>query len=126
MVLPATGASVTEARHAIQQYARSLDSADVSAVALAVTEIVGNAVIHAFRAREPGTIELRADLLVPDTLRVTVADDGDGMRPNPESPGLGMGLPLVGELANALEIGPHEPHGTRVAMRFSLKQVGLG
>ena len=32
---------------------------------------------HAYRVHEPGTIELRAEVLVPDTLGVVVNDDGD-------------------------------------------------
>lgn len=117
--LPAAAASVAEARHAIQAYARSLEGADILGIGVAVTEIVTNAIVHAFRDRPPGSIELRADILVPRTLRVTITDDGDGMRPNPVSPGLGLGLPLVGELTEDLDITPHRPHGTRVAMQFS-------
>jgi stage II sporulation protein AB (anti-sigma F factor) len=112
--------SVTEARHAIEAYARSLGMADVGDVALAVSEAVGNAVAHGYRVHEPGTIELRAELLVPDTLLVVVIDDGDGMSPNAGSSGLGLGLPLMGSLPASLELERRDPHGTTVRMRFSL------
>jgi anti-sigma regulatory factor (Ser/Thr protein kinase) len=118
--LRATTESVTEARHSIEEYARSLGMVHVGDVALAVSEAVGNAVAHAYRVHEPGTIELRAELLVPDTLLVAVIDDGDGMSPNPGSSGLGLGLPLMGSLPMGLEIERHDPHGTTVRMRFSL------
>jgi anti-sigma regulatory factor (Ser/Thr protein kinase) len=118
--LPVTSESVTEARHAIEAYARSLGMADVGDVALAVSEAVGNAVAHGYRVHEPGTIELRAELLVPDTLLVVVIDDGDGMSPNPGSSGLGLGLPLMGSLPAGLELERRDPHGTTVRMRFSL------
>ena len=118
--LMASSASVTEARHSIVDYARSLGMADVGDLALAVTEAVGNAVAHAYRSREPGTIELRAEPLGPDTLLVVVLDDGDGMSPDPGSRGLGLGLALMGWLAWSLEIERHDPHGTTVRMRFPL------
>jgi anti-sigma regulatory factor (Ser/Thr protein kinase) len=118
--LPAEARSVTEARQAICGYLGSLDAPDTAAVALAVTEIVGNAVVHAFRDRPPGTIELRASVLVPDTLVVSVSDDGDGMSPRTDSPGLGFGLPLVGEVCSGFAVERNEPHGTRVVMRFAL------
>src|SRR5215471_545595 len=85
--LAASSESVTEARRSVADYARSLGVPDVDDVALAVSEAVGNAVLHAYRAREPGTIELRAEPLVPDTLLVVVIDDGDGMSPHPGSSG---------------------------------------
>jgi anti-sigma regulatory factor (Ser/Thr protein kinase) len=117
---PASSKSVTEARHSVEDYARSLGMRDVDDIGLAVTEAIGNAVLHAYRTREPGTIELRAELLVPDTLLVVIIDDGDGMSPHPETPGLGLGLPLMASLPAGLEIERHNPHGTTVRMRFSL------
>jgi anti-sigma regulatory factor (Ser/Thr protein kinase) len=117
---PASSQSVAEARHSIVDYARPLGAADVDGISLAVSEAVGNAVRHAYRVHEPGTIELRAELLVPDTLRVAVNDDGDGMSPHPDSPGLGLGLSLIGSVTTDLEIARHEPHGTSVRMRFCL------
>ncbi len=118
--LPAIPDSVTEARHSIEEYARDLGVADADAVALAVSEADGNAVVHAYRARDPGEIELRAEALIPDTLVVTVIDDGDGMSPHPTPMGLGLGIPLLGALTVGLEIDAHPPHGTQVSMRFSL------
>jgi anti-sigma regulatory factor (Ser/Thr protein kinase) len=117
---PARSESVAAARHSIVDYARPLGMADVDDISLAVSEAVGNAVRHAYRVHEPGTIELRAELLVPDTLGVVVNDDGDGMSPHPESPGLGLGLSLIGSVTTGLEIECHRPHGTSVRMRFSL------
>ena len=117
---PARAESVGAARHSIVEYTRPFGMADVDDISLAVSEAVGNAVRHAYRLHEPGTIELRAELLVPDTLGVVVNDDGDGMSPHPESPGLGLGLPLIGSVTTGLEIERHPPHGTSLRMRFSL------
>lgn len=125
LALPARPASVTEARHRVDEYARSLGMDHAADVALAVSEAVSNAVAHAYRMREPGTIELRAELLVPETLLVVVADDGDGMMPNPRSTGIGLGLPLMASLCVGLEIEPSPPHGTRVSMRFPLTHASV-
>jgi anti-sigma regulatory factor (Ser/Thr protein kinase) len=120
LMLPAEAGSVTKARQAIRRYLDSLDVTDTAGVDLAVSEAVGNAVIHAYAERPPGTIELRASVLVPNTLVVDVTDDGDGMAPHPESPGLGFGLALIGEVSTGFGIEQNRPHGTRVAMRFSV------
>jgi anti-sigma regulatory factor (Ser/Thr protein kinase) len=117
---PARPEGVTEARHSIENFARSLGTADVDAVALAVDEAIANAVLHAYRVRAPGTIALRAEVLVPDTLLVVVSDDGEGMSPHAGYSGLGLGLSLIGSLTTGVEIEPHKPRGTSVRMQFSL------
>jgi anti-sigma regulatory factor (Ser/Thr protein kinase) len=118
--LRAFPSNIADARHALTHYAEEAGAVDVAAIALAVTEAVSNAVIHGFLGREPGVIEIDARVLVPETLAITVADDGDGMHPRLGSPGLGLGLPLIGELTTELRIGPRAPRGTRVEMRFGL------
>jgi serine/threonine-protein kinase RsbW/stage II sporulation protein AB (anti-sigma F factor) len=116
--LPARAPSVTEARHAVAAYADRL-GADEGAVALAVSEAVGNAVVHAYPEGNPGTITVRA-LTESGFLVVSVADDGTGMRPNPQSTGLGLGLPLIGRLSAGLEIESTDGGGAVVRMRFEL------
>jgi anti-sigma regulatory factor (Ser/Thr protein kinase) len=120
LTLPAEAGSVTEARQAMGRYLESLDAAENPGIALAVSEAVGNAVVHAYADRPPGTIALRATVLVPNTLVVDVTDDGNGMSPHPDSPGLGFGLALIGELSTGFAVERNLPHGTRVAMRFPL------
>ncbi len=117
---PARPESVTEGRHRVEKYASDLGMEDTGDLALAVSEAVGNAVGHAYRDTEPGSIEVTAEVLVPDTLRVTVSDDGDGMLLDPLSGGLGLGLSLIGSLSSRLEIQHRRPHGTRVRMHFPL------
>ncbi len=114
----ANPASVTAGRHRVADYASDLGMKDVSDVALAVSEAVANAVGHAYRDRVPGSIELRAEILVPDTLLVTVSDDGAGMKLDPSNGGLGLGLSLIGSLSSGFEIRPRRPHGTTVRMQF--------
>ncbi len=67
-------------------------------VKLAVSEAVSNSVIHAFRDGAEGTISIRARI-ERGRLLVVVADDGTGMRPNLDSPGLGFGISLITKLA---------------------------
>jgi two-component sensor histidine kinase len=94
--------------------------ADAQDVGLAVTEAVSNAVAHGFRDGRAGTIVVRVETLVPDTVAVTVSDDGLGISPNLARQGLGLGLALIGRLSSDLEITSLRPHGTRVYMRFPL------
>jgi serine/threonine-protein kinase RsbW/stage II sporulation protein AB (anti-sigma F factor) len=54
---------------------------------------------------------------------VVVADDGVGMNPRADSPGMGLGLPLIGNLADKLQIAPAPSgRGTEVRMRFELPE----
>jgi serine/threonine-protein kinase RsbW len=120
LMVPAEAGSVTEAREAIRRYLESLNVTDTGGVELAVSEAVGNAVVHAYTERPPGTIKVHATVLVPNTLAVDVTDDGGGMAPHPGSPGLGFGLALIGELSTSFGVAQNPPHGTRVAMRFAV------
>ena len=89
-----------------------------NAVELAVSEMVTNVVIHAYVGREPGHVSVRCQ---GDAERITVevADDGVGVAPRDDSPGVGHGLALVGGLADTLEVasGPGG-RGTVVTMSF--------
>jgi len=108
------------ARRAAAEYAAN-HGVDADAVELAVSETVTNAVVHAYRDDDrgdsAGEIALRLRLN-GDGIIVTVADAGDGIRPNPESPGLGYGLALVASLADEVAIARSDLGGTAVRMRF--------
>jgi serine/threonine-protein kinase RsbW/stage II sporulation protein AB (anti-sigma F factor) len=71
-------------------------------ITLAVAEACNNAVVHAYRKSE-GNGDGKAFRLVAErdgtTVSVTVSDDGDGMTPRSDSPGLGLGLPLIATLS---------------------------
>ena len=117
MRLAAESDSVGKARHAVAEFAR-VHGADPDDVALAVSEGVSNAIIHGFRDREPGHIDIRA-LVDGDRVVVSVSDDGVGVTPNPQSPGLGLGLALIGSLADGVELRRDgRPSGTTLIMRF--------
>ena len=88
------------------------------AVELAVSELVTNAVLHAYVGREPGRVSLRC-LGDGERITIQIADDGVGVAPRDDSPGVGHGLALVGGLADTLEIVPGAGgRGTVVTLSF--------
>jgi serine/threonine-protein kinase RsbW len=56
-------------------------------------------------------------------LRVVVVDRGRGILPRADSPGLGLGLPLIATLAESLELGTGDKEETEVRMTFRLDSV---
>jgi len=114
--LPPRPSSVTSARHAVAQWAGAFGYA-TGDIALAVSEAVGNAVVHAFKDRDRGTIRLRGHRR-DEHLVVVVSDDGIGMTPNLDSPGLGMGISLISKLAAEVRVDSNEG-GTSIVMRFA-------
>lgn len=113
--LPSEAGSVKRARDAVVPLAERA-GARVGDVKLAVSEAVSNAVTHAFRDRAAGTISVRARI-ERGRLIVVVADDGTGMRPNLDSPGLGFGISLITELAGDVRFDS-SPAGLTVSMSF--------
>ena len=55
-----------------------------------------------------------------DELRFLVSDDGPGVTPRADSPGLGLGLALIARVASAMEIRTRERGGAEICMRFAL------
>jgi len=99
-----------------------MNGADPGALAdvlLAVSEVVTNCVVHAYRGRPGGTVDLEARR-TGDRLLLSVTDDGTGMAPRVDSPGLGLGLPLVGRVAQRVDIRAQAGGGTVVSMSFEL------
>ena len=113
--LPSEPGSVKRARDAIAPLAERA-GARVGDVKLAVSEAVSNAVTHAFRGRNKGTISIRANV-DRGRLVVVVADNGTGMRPNLDSPGLGFGISLITELAGDVRFDSSS-RGLTVSMSF--------
>jgi serine/threonine-protein kinase RsbW len=120
LTLPARPENVAVGRHAIGGFADVLDVADqtLADVKLAVTEACTNVVVHAYPSGE-GPITLRATVDA-GVLRVVVADEGRGILPRADSPGLGLGLPLIATLAESLELGTGDKEETEVRMTFRL------
>jgi len=116
--LPAAKESVPAARHAIAALAAPL-GLDQFAVQTVVSELVGNAVVHAYVGRDPGPIVVVARV-VRGLFVVTVADQGIGMKPRLDSPGLGIGIPLAGKLTHDLRIEAGDL-GTTISASFELE-----
>lgn len=122
---PATPQAVADVRHAVLGFVEvaGLQSA-VSGddVALAVSEAATNVVHHAYRNDDrPGPVLVEA-FVEDDALVVTVGDQGCGMLPRLDSPGVGLGLPVISRVTSALEIqdsdGPRG--GVTLRMAFAL------
>ena len=114
-----------QARRAVLDWAELHvdDRAVLSDIALAVTEATTNVVLHAYRDREvPGTVVVEAEHH-HDHVRLYVRDEGTGLSPRVDSPGLGLGLGLIAQIADSADVRAPESGGTEVVMRFNLLRV---
>src|SRR5690349_204949 len=119
---PAVPEAVADLRTRVVAFARDAGAPDdsISSIRLAVSEAATNVVLHAYAHRpEPGKVHVRV-ARDDDVLSVVVSDDGGGMLPRQDSPGLGLGLPLIAQLVDGLEVGPRAGGGTELCMRFEL------
>ena len=120
--LPAVPASVPVLRSQVAAFAiaAGVRGPLLAAVKLAVSEAVTNVVVHAYRgAEQPGEVRVTTRL-EDDRIELVVSDDGGGMMPRLHSPGLGVGLPLIANSADGLQIGESERGGTELHMTFAL------
>jgi anti-sigma regulatory factor (Ser/Thr protein kinase) len=118
---PAVPESVAVLRVMVAEFATraGLSEAMIDKVKLAVSEAATNVVVHAYRnASEPGLIALEA-VAAAGELRVSVADTGPGLQPQQDSPGLGLGLAIIAQLTDDLELLRGEHGGLCVLMRFA-------
>jgi anti-sigma regulatory factor (Ser/Thr protein kinase) len=96
------------------------DRAVLSDIALAVTEAATNVVLHAYRDRtEPGTVTIEVERDI-DHVCIYVRDEGSGLAPRVDSPGLGLGLGLIAQVADSADVRAPENGGTEVVMRFNV------
>jgi PAS domain S-box-containing protein len=121
----ANARSVGELRRAVKAFAQDqgVEAAALASMTLAVSEAITNAVLHAFIDREPGQVTVVAEAL-QDEFRVRVIDDGRGMQPRSDSPGLGLGLPTIGQMTSRLDIR-EAPTGTGTEVAMSFASPGL-
>jgi serine/threonine-protein kinase RsbW len=112
--------SVAAARAALAEFAVNAGAADaqVDNVRLAASEAVTNAVLHAYRGT-PGQIHVTAALAGRE-LWILVADEGGGMQPRADRPGLGLGLGLISQVCDDMAIVPRSSGGTEVRILFKL------
>lgn len=117
--LPARAENVAVIRHVLGGIgdALSLHPEIVSDVKLAVSEACANAVIHAYAEDEAGLLDLELSAS-GENIEIVVRDHGRGMAPRADSPGLGVGLPLMASLAQSLELTNRTEGGTEIRMSF--------
>jgi serine/threonine-protein kinase RsbW len=126
LTLPARAENIAIVRHAFGALGEAfdVDAQILSDIRLAVTEACTNVVVHAYPDGSEGPLEVLASLL-DEQLTVLVRDEGHGITPRPDSPGLGLGLPLIASLAESVQLGRDEDERTEVRMTFSLTDSAL-
>ena len=125
LTLPARAENVAVVRHAFGGLgdALAVDDQILADMKLAVTEACTNVVVHAYPDGE-GPMEIAA-VVVDSRLLVAVRDEGRGMLPRADSPGLGLGLPLIATLTETLELGRSSDDRTEIRMTFRLDDEGV-
>jgi serine/threonine-protein kinase RsbW len=98
------------------------ENAVLDAVRLAVSEAVSNVIVHGYRDARRGEFTVAVEW-EDDHLRVRVRDSGCGMRPRPDSPGAGLGLPLIARLSHSFAVREPPEGGTEVCMTFPLREL---
>jgi anti-sigma regulatory factor (Ser/Thr protein kinase) len=122
--LPAESGSVGRARRAALSFAagHGLTGARLADVALAVSEAVSNVVVHAYQGRvTPGVLDLTF-AAYDDTIQVAIRDFGVGLVARDDSPGLGLGLGVIGRVADRVEIKAPRGGGTELRLVFALER----
>lgn len=122
--LPARAENVAVVRHVLGGVgdALALTPEKLFDIRLAVSEACANVVVHAYD--DPGTGLVDVELTTsPGSIEIVVRDQGRGMAPRADSPGLGVGLPLMASLAASLELANPQHGGTEVRMRFTVGEA---
>ncbi len=116
----ATPETVAEARTRLADFAAAAGASpsQVEAVRLATSEAMTNAVLHAYRGR-PGSIYVNA-AVVSAELWILIADDGHGLEPRADRPGLGLGLGLISQVSDDFALVSRASGGLEVRIRFDL------
>lgn len=114
----ATPACIAVVRNQMATLAQDcgLEETTIADIKLAVSEAATNALVHGYR-NERGTIRVEASV-ADDELVITIGDAGTGMAPRDDSPGLGLGLPVIAQVARRLEVVDGAP-GTLLRMAFA-------
>jgi serine/threonine-protein kinase RsbW len=116
---PAVAASVPAARRALTGFAAGAGASaeQLEAIRLAASEALSNVVVHAYRGA--GLIHVTA-AAASGELWLLIGDDGCGLVPGSDRPGLGVGLALIAQASDGLAIVNRSSGGTEVRMRFDL------
>ncbi len=123
LALAARAENIAIVRHALGGLgeAFAVPEQKLSDIRLAVTEACANVVVHAYPDGHEGPMEVVASMH-DNSLTVLVRDWGRGIRPRPDSPGLGLGLSLIAALAEQVQLGHNDEEHTEVRMTFALPE----
>ena len=116
----AAAGAVAQARSQLADFAASVGAtaSQTDSVRLAASEAMTNSVLHAYRG-DPGPIYVSA-AVVAGELQIEIADDGCGLTPRADRPGLGLGLGLISQVSDEFTIASRATGGTEVRIRFRL------
>lgn len=118
---PARAQSIAPLRRAVVEFAASCGATGrrCEDIAIAVSEALTNAVVHGYAGLdEPGDVAVQA-WLDDRSLQVVICDEGVGMRPRFQSPGMGFGLALISRMTDQVRFEDVMP-GLRLRMTFAL------
>lgn len=118
---PARAANIAPLRQVVVDFARVHGASydELEDIAIAVSEALTNVVVHAYVGRDtPGVVAVRA-WMNQRQLQVVVCDEGVGMRPRTDSPGLGFGLSIIHRIAQQVHV-EDTPSGVRLRMTFAI------
>jgi serine/threonine-protein kinase RsbW len=126
LALPARAANIAVVRHAFGALGEvfAIDEETLSNIRLAITEACTNVVVHAYPDGGEGPLQVLATLQ-DEKLEVVVRDEGQGIGPRADSPGLGLGLPLIASLTESVQLGRHGDAHTEVRMIFPFTPSAL-
>jgi anti-sigma regulatory factor (Ser/Thr protein kinase) len=119
---PARPHEVGRLRREVAGYVEKLRAPEsvVEDVRAAVSEALTNVVLHAYVGRAPGIMFVEA-WCDADDLMVRICDDGRGLVPRLDSPGLGVGVSVMASVADDFSVANRDgAPGTIVSLRFSL------
>ena len=88
-------------------------------IQIAVGEACGNVVTHAYPDRPVGPLDIEVAFDEAEVV-VTVRDQGVGLSPTWRENATGMGIPMMGALADDLSFGDGAGPGHHVRMAFPL------
>jgi anti-sigma regulatory factor (Ser/Thr protein kinase) len=122
-VWPATPEVIGAARTDVVERAREagVRQGMLDDIRLAVSEACANAVLHAWVTGTQAAEAFATSTATDDGhFEVWVADEGRGATPATPNSGAGLGLSLMEQLSQRLELGVLPEGGTQVYMRFAL------
>ncbi len=121
LMLPARAENIAVVRHAFGALGDVgvLDDQTLADVRLAITEACANVVVHAYPDADDGPLEIEAGI-ESGLLQVTVRDHGDGLLAGGREAGLG--LALIGALAETMALQRDDRACTELRMTFPLSQ----